>query len=66
MKSITLTVTGMSCGHCVQAIEGALKAIGVNGKANLEDKSVQVDFDDNEVNLDTIIRAIQDQGYEVQ
>ena len=66
MKSITLNVTGMSCGHCVKAIEGALKAIGVTGKVNLEEQTVRVDFDDKNTTFEAIKAAIEDQGYKVQ
>ena len=66
MKTITLTVEDMSCNHCVNAIEGALKEIDVSGKANLEKKTVQVDFDENKANLDQIKETIENQGYEVK
>lgn len=42
MKSMTLNVQGMSCQHCVNSIEGALKEIGVSGKVNLKGESVVV------------------------
>ena len=35
MKNITLKVEGMSCQHCVNSIEGALKEIGATGKVDL-------------------------------
>lgn len=34
MKNITLKVEGMSCGYCVNAVEGALKEIGASGKVD--------------------------------
>jgi copper chaperone len=37
MKDITLTITGMSCGHCLNAVNKALA--GVQG---IEVKSVQL------------------------
>jgi len=66
MKTITLSVTGMSCGHCVKAIEGALKAIGVAGKVNLEEQTVRVKFDEQAASIEAIKGAIEDQGYKVQ
>ncbi|MEF3309313.1 copper ion binding protein [Paenibacillus sp. GYB004] len=65
MKSVTLNVQGMSCQHCVNSIEGALKEIGVSGKVNLKGESVEVSFDEQKVSLDQIKEAIEDQGYEV-
>lgn len=66
MKSVSLSVQDMSCNHCVNAIESALKGIAVDGKADLESKTVQVNFDENEVGIGIIKKAIEDQGYNVQ
>jgi copper chaperone len=66
MKSVTLKVDGMSCSHCVNAVEGALKDVNVTGKADLESKTVQVAFDESRINLASIKKAIVDQGYEVR
>jgi copper chaperone len=27
MQNVTLKITGMSCGHCVKSVEGALKKV---------------------------------------
>ena len=66
MKSVNLTVEGMSCHHCVNAIETALKSIHVIGKADLTSKSVQVEYDESNVSLDLIKATIEDQGYTVK
>ncbi|MFT9847722.1 copper chaperone CopZ [Aneurinibacillus sp. REN35] len=65
MQNVTLKVEGMSCGHCVKSVEGALKEIGAAGKVNLEAKTVQVEFDENKVSVDAIKEAIEEQGYDV-
>ncbi|WP_028563085.1 copper chaperone CopZ [Paenibacillus pinihumi] len=65
MKEVTLQVTGMSCGHCVKAVEGALKPLGVQGEVDLAGNSVKVSFDESQVSLDQIKTAIEDQGYDV-
>lgn len=65
MKNVTLNVQGMSCQHCVNSIEGALKEIGVSGKVNLKGESVDVSFDEQKVSLDQIKEAIEEQGYDV-
>ena len=65
MESVTLKVSGMSCGHCVKAVEGAVKEVGGAGKVDLANKSVTVEFDDSKVNLKAIKEAIEDQGYDV-
>ncbi|KOR89179.1 copper chaperone CopZ [Paenibacillus solani] len=65
MKNITLKVQGMSCQHCVNSIEGALKEIGVTGKVDLQNDSVDVSFNESEVTMDQIKEAIEEQGYDV-
>ncbi|WP_339296916.1 cation transporter [Paenibacillus sp. FSL R5-0623] len=65
MKNIVLSVQGMSCQHCVNSIEGALKEIGVSGKVNLSDDSVEATYDENQVSLEQIKEVIEEQGYEV-
>lgn len=65
MTNVTLKVEGMSCGHCVKAVEGALKELGAQGKVDLSAKSVEVQYDELKVSLETIKEAIEDQGYDV-
>lgn len=65
MKSVTLNVEGISCGHCVNSIEGGLKEIGITGIVNLESKSVDVKYDENETSLEIVKKTIEDLGYEV-
>lgn len=67
MKNITLNVEGMSCSHCVNAITKAVTALdGVSGvNVNLEGKTVTVDYDADQVSLDAIKEAIEEEGYDV-
>jgi copper chaperone len=66
MKHLNLKVEGMSCSYCVNTIEGALRSLNVIGKVDLENKTVQVDFDENKLGLESIRKVIENQGYEVQ
>lgn len=68
MKNVTLNVKGMSCGHCVKAVEGSVGALeGVNEvKVNLEAGQVDVSFEDGKVTVNKIKEAIDDQGYDVE
>ncbi|NWQ40279.1 copper chaperone CopZ [Bacillus sp. EB106-08-02-XG196] len=68
MKNITLNVQGMSCGHCVKAVEGSVgKLEGVNGvNVKLEDAQVEVTFNESQVSLGQIKETIEDQGYDVE
>lgn len=65
MTNVVLKVSGMSCNHCVNSIEGALKVIGAEGKVDLGDGTVAVAFDENQLTLDAVKEAIEDQGYDV-
>lgn len=65
MQIVTLKVEGMSCGHCVNSVEGAVNKLGASGKVDLNAGSVTVDFDESKVTLDAIKEAIEDQGYDV-
>jgi len=67
MEKVTLLVSGMSCGHCVNAVEGAVgKLNGVsNVNVQLSEGKVDVEFDSSAVSLETIKETIDDQGYDV-
>ena len=65
MKNITLTVEGMSCGHCSARVEKALNAIeGVSAKVDLDAKAASVTYPDT-VTIDTLKAAVTDAGYSV-
>ncbi|CAM5654129.1 Copper chaperone CopZ OS=Lysinibacillus sphaericus OX=1421 GN=copZ PE=4 SV=1 [Lysinibacillus sphaericus] len=53
MQNVTLNVQGMSCGHCVNAVEKSVGALaGVEQvTVNLADGLVDVAFDDAQVSL---------------
>ena len=67
MTTITLSVPDISCGHCKSSIEGAVTPLeGVEtAEVAIEARTVDVNFDESIVNVDAIIAAIDDQGYEV-
>jgi copper chaperone len=67
MTDITLSVPDISCGHCKSAIEAAVAPMdGVaSAEVTIDEKTVAVSFDPDAVDLNTIITAIDDQGYEV-
>ncbi|WP_277584261.1 copper chaperone CopZ [Psychrobacillus antarcticus] len=68
MENVTLNVSGMTCGHCVSAVEGSVgKLDGVQEvKVHLDLGKVEVAFDQEKVNVDKIKAAIDDQGYDVK
>ncbi|MEH7467989.1 copper ion binding protein, partial [Priestia megaterium] len=54
MENVTLSVQGMSCGHCVKAVEGGLGELnGVKSvEVSLEDAKVTVAFDPSQVTVE--------------
>lgn len=67
MEKVTLNVNGMSCGHCVKAVEssvGALEGVSLV-KVHLEAGKVDVEYNNEAVSLDKIKETIDDQGYDV-
>ena len=64
---ITLTVTGMTCGGCENAVTRALlRADGVEAaRASHTDNRVEVDFDPEKVTLDALKAKIAGLGYAV-
>ncbi len=68
MANVVLNVDGMSCGHCVNSIEGALsEEVGiVVAKVNLSEKNVMVTYKEDVVTLDKIKEVIEEQGYDIK
>jgi copper chaperone len=68
VKNIILSVQGMSCGHCVNAIEGSVGQLdGVNQvNVKLDSAQVEVLFNESQVSIDKIKETIEDQGYEIE
>jgi len=67
MEESVIKVEGMSCEHCVKAVEGAVGALpGIAHVAvDLKKKSVTVKYNPEESTLDAIKAEIDDQGYDV-
>lgn len=68
MEQVVLNVQGMSCGHCVKAVEGGVGELqGINEvKVDLGAAQVTVAFDASQVNVEAIKEAIEEQGYDVK
>lgn len=64
MTSLQLKIDGMSCGHCVMSVQKALRALdGVQVEQVLVG-SAQLQFDPATRQVDDILNAIRDAGYE--
>ncbi|BDH61481.1 copper resistance protein CopZ [Ureibacillus massiliensis 4400831 = CIP 108448 = CCUG 49529] len=68
MQNVTLNVMGMSCGHCVNAVQKSVGVLeGVNQvNVKLDEALVEVEFNESQVTLDKIKETIEDQGYDVK
>lgn len=61
--STTLTVTGMSCGHCEQTVEGTLS--GVAGVTRVTaDRERDVVTVEGDADTAALVTAIEEAGYE--
>lgn len=63
MKKLTLHISGMSCGHCLNAVSQALSSMpGVQVESVQMGRAV-VSYDEGAVKPGAIERAIGDAGY---
>lgn len=64
---LTLSVPDISCGHCKSSIEGAVGDLeGVSAvEVHIDERTVDVAFDDAAVDLAAVVEAIEGQGYAV-
>jgi copper chaperone len=67
MEKLTLKVTGMSCGHCENAVNTALSSLeGVQKVVvSLAAGTVDVEFDPSKTSVDAMKEAVEEQGYDV-
>lgn len=61
----TIKVTGLSCGHCVAAVEKAVgKVKGVSeAKVDLASGALSVEYDPGQAMFKDIVKAVTDAGY---
>jgi copper chaperone len=65
MQQTTLQVSGMMCNHCVKSVEEVLNTLGVSGCVDLNEGTVVVEYDENEVSMEAMKDAIEYLGYDV-
>lgn len=58
----TITIKGMSCGHCKAHVEKALTALGLTAEVDLDRAVAKVSGNATD---EQIKQAIEDAGYEV-
>ena len=64
-ETTDLTVTGMTCGHCEMRVKMALEKVpGVKEAKTDHEKDLAVITTDGEVDMDALVKAVKDAGYE--
>ena len=64
MKPVELQVQGMSCGHCVKAVEKALREVDGVASTEVAIGRARVECVER-VTRDALVAAREDAGYEV-
>ncbi|MBN2355922.1 heavy-metal-associated domain-containing protein [candidate division KSB1 bacterium] len=64
MKTETIQIQGMSCHHCVMAVQNELSNLDLE-KVHVTIGQVVVEYDESQVSREEIIRAIEEAGYQV-
>lgn len=67
MEQHIIMIEGMSCGHCVNAVEKAVRSLPgiLSAKVDLGAKQLTVNFNASETTLAQIKEAIEEEGYTV-
>lgn len=67
MQTVTLGISGMTCGGCVRSVTNVLKALDGVAKADvsLEKNHAVVEYDPGKVQLAQIKRSVEEAGFEV-
>lgn len=67
MKTITLSVQGMMCGHCEQRVNNALSQIDgvISVQASAKENQVTCEYDDTKVKEASIKETIEEVGYDI-
>lgn len=65
MENLTLTIGGMSCGHCVRAVEQALQQADGVALGSVAVGSATLQFDPAKTTPAAISAAVEEEGYKV-
>lgn len=65
MQKATFEISGMSCGHCVKAVDKALQQTEGVTVENVAIGSATVAYDESKTSADAIAHVIDEAGYPV-
>lgn len=63
MEQTTIAIQGMSCGHCVAAVKGALTRLDGVQVQDVKIGSATVAYDPGTVSAEQIAHAVAEEGY---
>lgn len=68
IQKVKLDVQGMTCTGCEYGVETALKKIAgvTKAEADFASKSAEVEFDPKVANVDQLVEAVNQSGYQAQ
>lgn len=64
MQNVSVKIAGMSCGHCVMSVKGALNEVAGVQASEVKVGSASVSFE-APATIESIAAAINESGYEV-
>jgi copper chaperone len=65
MDRVTMTIDGMSCGHCVMSVRNALQAIEGVEIEEVKVGAATVAFDPSATSAERLRQAVEEEGYAV-
>jgi copper chaperone len=66
VEKLSLSINGMSCGHCVARVTKALSGLDGVSVEHVEVGSARLSYDPSKVTTDRITRAVDDIGFEAR
>ncbi len=64
-RTETLTITGMTCGHCVRAVRSALESVEGVAVEDVRVGEARVRYDDVAIDPASLARAVEEEGFAV-
>ncbi len=65
MTTLSMQISGMTCGHCVQAVRDALTAVPGVEVQDVVIGAATVAFDENSTDPSAVTQAVLNEGYVV-
>ena len=65
-ETVDLTIEGMSCDHCVRAVQSALRSVPGVTIDRVAIGSATITYDPTQTSLDEVLDAVADEGYTAQ